>query len=454
MLWLPSANRQQDSRAGANPEEHRVQRTLSFSILDGLGYSVMVGAGETYFIAYALFLGSSNLLLGLLVALPVFVGSLSQVFSERLLLLLKSRKRLICVSAFLQALMFVPVIAVHGAPSARRGALLLLVVCLYWACGLMLLPSWSSLMGDLVSEAQRGTYFGRRARYVWMVTFFSLVLAGLILYFFKNHGEEFAGYAVIFTLAALARLMSLFFLMHHWEPETVSLATRRTTTAVMETFRQPAQRVLVLYLTLMNFGVYMALPFFAAYMLRRPEEHGLGWSYVLYMAALGIDAFSRFVFLPLWGRASDRFGRRKCLVLAGWFLCSLPLFWLFPPAYMGLHLAVIFCAQSLSGFAWAGQDLCSFSFLLDAAPSADRPRLVAAMNIVNGLMIFLGSAAGAILVSLAPRAVSPFLLVFLVSSLTRFAVCASLVRRLREARVVEKTSYQSLLLQVTGVPRT
>lgn len=432
-------------------EQTQVQRTLRYSILDGLGYSVMVGAGESYFIAYALFLGSSNLLLGFLLAVPVFVGSLSQMFSEWLLHFFKTRKRFICTAVFLQALTLVPVIGIHELPSARRGLLLLIFVCAYWACGLILGPSWSSLMGDLVSERQRGKYFGRRARYNQITTFLSLVAAGLILYLFKERGQEFAGYVLIFAWAALARLASFFFLLGHWDPGPESAPARRGLGAVTETFRRPHQRVLVLYLTLMNFGVYMALPFFSAYMLRRPDQHGLGWSYVTYTAANGIGVLFKFVFLPLWGRASDRFGARKCLVLVAWFLSSLPLFWLFPPNPRVLHLVVICCAQVLSGFAWAGQELCSFRFLLDSARGRDRRRLIASMNVVNGVMILLGSAAGAVIVSRAPSAVNPFLLVFLVASLARFAVSGSLVWRLHEARSVKNISYGALFLRVTRV---
>src|SRR5215510_14594127 len=87
-------------------EKNKAQSTLIFSVLDGLGYSVMVGAGETYFIPYAVFLGGSNLLLGLFVALPIFVGSLRQIFSERLLLAFGTRKRLICAGVSAQALIF------------------------------------------------------------------------------------------------------------------------------------------------------------------------------------------------------------------------------------------------------------------------------------------------------------------------------------------------------------
>jgi MFS family permease len=440
----------QINKGRTQTEASRVQSTLVLSILDGMGYSVMVGAGETYFIPYAIFLGGSNLLLGLFVALPIFVGSLSQIFSERLLFRLGTRKRVICAGALCQSLMFGPILWVKDCEPSTRLGWLLGLVCLYQACGLVLAPSWSSLMGDLVPETERGAYFGRRNRFIQITTFATLLAAGLILYLFKERGEEYRGFLVIFLGSAAARVASLFFLLLHWEPPTRSPPTQRTFSAVAETFQKRDQRALILYLTLMNFGVYLAAPFFSTYMLRPQGESGMGWSYVTYTAINGITVFFKFVFLPLWGRASDRFGARKCLVLAAWFLSTLPLFWLFPREHAGLYFGVICLAQLCGGFAWAGHELCAFNFLLDSARPEDRPRLVASMNIINGVMVFLGSTTGAVMVSLAPGAVNSFLLVFLASGLTRFGVCAALVHRLREVRVVEKISYRALLFRVTA----
>jgi MFS family permease len=284
-----------------------------------------------------------------------------------------------------------------------------------------------------------------------VVTFASLVAAGLALYAFKQRGLEEAGFAVIFGFSALARLASLALIWLHEEPPLESPPARRTLGGALAVLKNRDQRTLILYLTWMNFGVYLAAPFFSAFMLRSPAERGLGWSYVTYTLVTGITILFKFVFLPLWGRASDRFGSRKCLVLAAWCVWILPLFWWFPRDDMRLYFAVICVAQVYGGFAWAGHELSSFNFLLDSAPAHERPRLVASMNIVNGLMVFLGSATGAVAVSVAPASVNPFLLVFLLSSLTRLAVSILLAPRLREVRVVEKISYRSLLFRVASV---
>jgi len=428
----------------------RIARTLRYSIFDGIGYSIMVGAGETYFIPYGIFLGAPNVVLGLLVAFPIFLGSLSQLLSEKLLKALGSRKRLIAWAVFLQALTFVPLMLVRSLPG-WQSALLLLTVCSYWIFGLVLGPSWSSLMGDLVEERQRGEYFGTRNRFCQISILAGLAAAGLILYRFQRQGSEYSGYLAIFSLAAAARLGSLGFLLLHHDPPMASPPHGRTFSMVRETLGDRDHRRLILYLSLMNFGVYLSAPFFSTFMLRPPAEFGLGWSYARYTAVTGIVLVFKFLFLPLWGRAADRFGARKCLTLSAWMVSILPLLWLTPHHHPGFHLAAICLVQSLSGFSWAGHELCSFNFLLDSADPADRPRLVASMNIVNGLMIFLGSSLGALAVWALAGWVHPFLGVFFLSSLVRFSVCLFLLPGLREVRQVESISYRSLFFRVSGV---
>jgi len=204
----------------------------------------------------------------------------------------------------------------------------------------------------------------------------------------------------------------------------------------------------------MSFGVYVAAPFFSAFMLRPQDQHGLQWSYVTYTLVNGITVFFKFVFLPLWGAASDRFGTRKCLVLAAWLICWLPLAWLWPHGNEAVYFTVICLVQTFGGLAWAGHELCSFNFLLDSAHAKDRPRLVASMNILNGIMIFLGSMTGAVVVSVAPELLNPFLVVFALSAFCRLAACAAFLRRLREVRVVERISYRDLFFRVSSVRAT
>jgi hypothetical protein len=54
-------------------------------LLDVFFYSLMVGAGETYFAAYSLSLGHSELQAGALITLPIVFGGIAQLLSPYLI---------------------------------------------------------------------------------------------------------------------------------------------------------------------------------------------------------------------------------------------------------------------------------------------------------------------------------------------------------------------------------
>lgn len=429
----------------------QVRRTLTLSILDGVFYSVMVGVGETYFSPYALALGASNLVLGLLLAFPLLAGSVMQLFAESLIAKLGSRRRVIGLAAGLQALCFAPMVALGFTELPARAVWFLVVVCLYWAFQLTAGPAWNSLMGDLVPEAARGAYFAKRSRFVQLATFTSMLIAGLGLTAFRERGLTMEGFALAFGMAALARLVSMALLLRHHEPAMTAPKKRQLWTLVTDALKHPTQRHLVRYVTSMNFAVYVSAAYFAAYMLRKESNHGLAWSYATFTIVTATAAASKFLFLPLWGRAGDRFGSRKSLTLSAWLVVLLPLPWLLPTDNVTLHFTAQLLAQVWSGLAWGGHELMSFNFLLDSTPPDERARLTTAMNVVNGVMVFLGSAVGAVLVAVVPPTWNPFFVVFVVSSALRLVVCVTLLPRLKEVRVVEHISYSELFFRVVAV---
>ena len=95
----------------------------------------MVGTGETYFAAFAIGLGSSDKVGGLIAAVPPLVGATIQLFAPALAARVKSPSRWIQGCALLQTLSFVPMIV-----GAVLGWLpmwvLFLVAGVYWTSAL------------------------------------------------------------------------------------------------------------------------------------------------------------------------------------------------------------------------------------------------------------------------------------------------------------------------------
>src|SRR5688500_988711 len=87
-----------------------VERSLRWSIVDGLFYAVMVGACESYLGAFAVALGHDSHAIALLVTVPMLCGALSQLFAPLLVARLGNRKRLVLAAVLVQAAIALPVL--------------------------------------------------------------------------------------------------------------------------------------------------------------------------------------------------------------------------------------------------------------------------------------------------------------------------------------------------------
>ena len=164
-------------------------RALRHSIRDGMAFSVQVGAGETYFSAFALFLRASAPQIALLATLPPLLGSLAQLLSAWLGRY-AGRRRLVLAGAGLQAALWLPILAVPLLFPAFAVPALLVLLALYHSAANLAAPQWTSIMRDLVSERRRGRYFGYRTRLTTITTFVSLVAAGVVLHTLDADGRK------------------------------------------------------------------------------------------------------------------------------------------------------------------------------------------------------------------------------------------------------------------------
>ena len=158
--WKNSQKLKKTRKTGEDSDK-KVRNSLKYSVFDASFHSIMVGFGESFFSAFAVFLKASNLQLGLLGSLPQALGSVLQLFSEKLLKLFKSRKKFVCAAVLLQSLMYVP-IALTFFFGTLKVYNLILFIALYFIFGMISNSAWSSWMGDLVNGEERGRYFSRR----------------------------------------------------------------------------------------------------------------------------------------------------------------------------------------------------------------------------------------------------------------------------------------------------
>ena len=202
-------------RYAADPN---TDKSLRHSVRDGVAYSVMSGGGETYFSAFALFLKASTTQIGWLASLPPLLGSFAQLLSAWLGHATGRRMPIILFGASLQAVVWLPMLVLPFLFPEYGVVLFIACVMAYHAFANLAAPQWNSLMGDLVPARRRGRYFARRTGLASITAFVSLMAGGLILYGFAEAGWTAAGFVVVFILAALARVVSVYHLTRMDDP--------------------------------------------------------------------------------------------------------------------------------------------------------------------------------------------------------------------------------------------
>jgi len=420
-------------------KDERIKNSLTYSVLDGTFCASMIGFGESFLSAFAVFLKATNVQLGLLSSLPQMIGSFSQLFSNRLIKLFDSRKKLVCAFALLQGLMYIPIALVFFLGTLKVYHLILFV-SIYWLFGMILGPAWNSWMGDIVPENRRGAYFGLRNKITGFATFFSFLIAGYVL---QRYGggttTQYVGFAIIFLLALISRIISFIFLTKKYEPKYVVVkGSEFSFFDFVSHVRESNYGLFVIFLCLMNFSVYISAPFFTPYMLNY-----LGMNYFTFTIVIAAATIVKIFSMPVWGRVSDRFGTKKVLSLSSFLMPVVPILWIFSD-----NIPYLILIQMYSGFVWAGFELASFNFIFDTTSPQKRASCVAYYNVLNGSAVFLGALIGGLMIKYNSVFLSKYFLVFLVSGILRYLVTIALIPKLKEVRQVDGIKYTELFFRV------
>lgn len=422
-------------------KDGQAAKSLYYSFWDGVFANGMIGFTQDYFIPFALLLGASTKVVGILNSFQNFAASLIQLASPELTARLKSRRKIINTFVLLQALTLLPMVFLAFSCKAPVYVFIGCVI-LFSSCGALSLPAWQSLMSDLVVEKERGRYFGWRNRTLGLVSVAGGLTAGLILQRMKDVNICY-GFAIVFFMAFVFRFGCWYFLVRMHEPPLHHAREDQFTIFMFwRRLRESNFAKFVLFVALMNFSVNLASPFFAVLMLR-----DLHFSYWLYGAITVTATLTVCLVSSRWGRIADKVGNLKILRLTAPLIGSIPLLWIF-----WRHPAFLFFAQVFSGFAWAGFNLCIVNFVFDAVTPEKRTRCMAYLNAFNGMALGLGALLGGFLVPHLPSLFGfKILMLLLISSFLRIAVSFTMPYFIKEVRDVEPMGSGRLFLGMLGV---
>ena len=385
-------------------------------------FSVMVGAGEMYFPAFAFALGAGKTVTGLVATVPLLVGGGAQLVTPWAVSRLRSNGRWCLWTAGFQG----AAVAALAAAALLGGLpvlwLFVLVSC-YWAAGLASGPAWTTWIETLVPARIRSRYFAKRT--VWCHAAQLAAVAGATLVLPRG-GEagSMAAFAVLFVVATAARGVSTACLAAQSEPVPqppgeVHLSMRELLT---DAAHRPARRLCV-YLLATHLAVQIALPFVTSYLLGE-----LHLSFAELSLLLAVPFAARIVALPWLGGVARRLGARRLMWIGA--IAFIPAAALWP---VSTHVAWIAFVQAVTGFAMAAFDLANLLLWFETTRPEERTSVLTTYQFWYSAAVVLGSAVGSMLLVTLGEGRAAFVAVFLVSAAARVLACGLLARTGRVA---------------------
>ncbi len=422
------------------------KKNLIYSIYDGSAASISTSVANTYVTPFAIALKATNTQIAFLSSMPRLLSSLMQLFTADVVQRFKNRKKLILLGVLLQALCWFPLFILPFIFKSFSLPFLITFFTLYIVLGEFIAPAWNSLMGDIVKEDERGTYFGKRNKAIGVVATLTLIIAGIILFLYEGI-NVWVGFGIIFFISMVGRLISFCYLYKMHDPRhKVKQKANFNFSDFVSKLRHTHYGRYVVYHSLFRFAVSVSSPFYSAFML-----YDMGFNYLSLMIVYTAASLATLLTMIYWGRHIDIFGNKKIMAITGWVIVCVPFLWLVPWTTSIVYLFII---QMLSGFVWAGFNLSTSNYHFDAVTPKNRTRAIAYHNVLMGLLVFVAALIGSFIANnaIAPSfLMSRYQVVFFVSGFFRFLAMWFYMPVLKEMRRVKPSDTTDLFIKLVAV---
>lgn len=383
------------------------------SFRDATYTNLNIGMAESYFCAFMLALGISEVVAGLGTVIPQFIGVLFQLFSIRSFFRKYSLKNRLLLFLTVQALSLIPLIAIAWF-KINSSVLVIGVLGIYWASLLSLNPPWNRLIGHTVPQKFRLKFFSIRSQFAQSAVFLGLITSGVLLYWAKDKGDELQVYVGIFLAGLLLKLFSWYEVkFNHNDYDLAPGSEHRVRLRdFLRSIRKTEQGKLILFLFFFYITVHFSAPYFNPYMLGK-----LKFNYLEYMAVTSIAYFGRvFAFRLLQKKAKSRH-INKLLILATIGITTSPLWWALTQNYW-----LILLIEFLSGCYWAAFELSTILLYYQKIDDRERTSIITYITFLNTTGMVIGSMLGAAFMKNLPASMDHYLVLFAASAFLRAMV--------------------------------
>lgn len=340
-----------------------------------------------FLVGIALQLGASNLVIGILGAVP-FLANLFQIPALFLIEKYRDRRRMVGIACSISR-SFLLLVAVAPFFADRNIAIALVVIgmTMRYCVGALSICCWNSWMRDLVPSRLLGRFFSRRLFYVQGTALLLTLSAGFFIDWWQKHlpTQVAYSYSILYLLGFLAGMLSttMILTIPHPpmpSPETKAYGASFRWSYLKTPFRNRNFRKLMLFLVSWNFAANLAAPFFTVYMLKTLDYD---MSFVVGITLMG--QIIHVISLRVWGKYSDMYSNKTVMRLCGTLFIFCILGWTFTTfpdkhRYTTLMLIVL---HIFMGIANSGVMLTSSNIALKLAPK-DKATTYLAVNSIMG----------------------------------------------------------------------
>lgn len=334
--------------------------------------------------AYAMQLGASNALIGVLAALT-FWAQITQAPAVLLVEGLRTRKRITVWSSLVSraALAIMAALALLPAGGLALSGLVL-AQGLFCCAGAIGGCAWNSWVRDLAPEHELGKLFARRTTYATVVSLAAGLLAAMALDVAAEDpawgGPMFAG---LYALGFLAGLVSIWLLSRTPEPMMPPVESKIKILPLLRTpLRDRNFMRLIRFLASWQFAVNLATPFITVYLVRQ-----LGFPLAFVMVLSVVSQIANLFTVRSWGVLSDRFTNKSVLTVAA------PVFIACIAALVGASqitdrtwcVVYLVGLHILMGAAQAGVTLASGNIALKLSPKGSSTAYLATSALVSSM---------------------------------------------------------------------
>ncbi|MCX5662202.1 MAG: MFS transporter [Planctomycetota bacterium] len=327
---------------------------------------------------FARLMGTPDWGFGLLAALP-FAAGLFQIPMSLAQARWGRRKLLFILSVTLGRLMWAVIAAIPWAlPNHRDWWWPTMALCAFlgWGANSAGSPPWMDWMADVIPGRVRGRYFGMRNRLGQCIGLVATLSVGGVVYLVERSGKPEQMLQVCSCILALAGLMGALDILcfrripDHHEQHPHRHAKGSTASAFFAPLKQPSFRRYLAFNFVLNTGIGFIGQYIWVYV--NDVLHFSAWQGNLLL--IGIPLIMMALSYPVWGKLTDRLGKRPVILIAGAVIVNGAWGWIFvghgavPVTVMGWNFSAMtvlgYSVAVLGMICWPGVEIANFNMLL------------------------------------------------------------------------------------------